>query len=136
MVTNALLIRNLMSDVSTSADLQSYVDRFQRDGFVVVPDLVTIDELERYGPAVDAAVARRKRFDSRALGEKSPYEQSFIQCTNLWEDAPGVLPLTFHRRVGEVATTLLGVKALRLWHDQALYKEPSGRETDPHQDQP
>ena len=31
---------------------------------------------------------------------------------------------------------LLGVDAVRIWHDQALYKEPGGRETDPHQDQP
>ena len=42
----------------------------------------------RYGAAVDEAVARRKRFDNRKLGEKTPYEQSFIQCINLWEDAP------------------------------------------------
>ena len=35
-----------------------------------------------------------------------------------------------------MAARLLGVDAIRLWHDQALYKEPGGRETDPHQDQP
>jgi ectoine hydroxylase-related dioxygenase (phytanoyl-CoA dioxygenase family) len=28
------------------------------------------------------------------------------------------------------------VGAVRLWHDQALYKEAHGRETDPHQDHP
>jgi ectoine hydroxylase-related dioxygenase (phytanoyl-CoA dioxygenase family) len=109
---------------------------FRSRGFAVVPDLLTPDELERYGRAVDAAVARRKRRDSRRLEEKSPYEQSFIQCMNLWEDSPAVLPLTFHPKVAETAARLLGVAALRLWHDQALYKEAGGRVTDAHQDQP
>ena len=45
-------------------------------------------------------------------------------------------PLTFHQRIGQAAGELLGVSALRLWHDQALYKRAHGRETDPHQDQP
>jgi ectoine hydroxylase-related dioxygenase (phytanoyl-CoA dioxygenase family) len=111
-------------------------ERFRRDGFAVVPGLLTPEELDRFGRAVDEAVARRKRFDSRGLAEKSLYEQSFIQCTNLWEDSPGVLPLTFHPLIAETAARLLGIERIRLWHDQALYKEPGGRLTDPHQDQP
>jgi ectoine hydroxylase-related dioxygenase (phytanoyl-CoA dioxygenase family) len=109
---------------------------FDRDGFVVVPDLLTAAERAALGQAVDEAVVRRSRHDTRALAEKSRYEQSFIQCQNLWEDCPGVRPLTFHPAVAATAARLLGVDALRVWHDQALYKEPGGRETDPHQDQP
>ena len=55
---------------------------------------------------------------------------------NLWEDCPDVRPLTFHPRLGQAAAELLGVDVIRLWHDQALYKLPGGRETDPHQDHP
>jgi ectoine hydroxylase-related dioxygenase (phytanoyl-CoA dioxygenase family) len=112
------------------------VEDFGRDGFVVVPDLLGPDERARYGAAVDRAVAARSRHDTRALAEKSRYEQSFVQCQNLWEDAPDVRPLTFHPVLGETAARLLGVDAVRLWHDQALYKEAGGRETDPHQDHP
>jgi ectoine hydroxylase-related dioxygenase (phytanoyl-CoA dioxygenase family) len=112
------------------------VEAFRRDGYAVVDGLLGPDELDRLAPAVSAAVARRKAGDTRALGDKSRYEQSFLQCQNLWEDHPAVRPLTFHPRVGEAAAALLGVDAVRLWHDQALFKEPGGRETDPHQDQP
>ncbi len=112
------------------------VEDFRQDGFVVVPDLLAPDELARYGRAVDAAVARRSAHDTRPLVQKSRYEQSFVQCQNLWEDSPDVRPLTFHARLGETAARLLGVGAVRLWHDQALYKESGGRETDPHQDHP
>ena len=41
------------------------------------------DEIERYGRAVDAAVAYRSSGDDRAVEEKTLYEQSFIQCMNL-----------------------------------------------------
>jgi ectoine hydroxylase-related dioxygenase (phytanoyl-CoA dioxygenase family) len=112
------------------------VARFRRDGYVVVDGLLGGDELDRLAPAVRAAVARRKAADTRSLGEKSRYEQSFLQCQNLWEDSEDVRPLTFHPRVGQAAAALLGEDAVRLWHDQALFKEPGGRETDPHQDQP
>lgn len=112
------------------------VEAFRRDGFVVVDGLLAEDERERYGRAVDAAVAARTRLDSRSVEEKTRYEQSFQQCLNLWEDAPDVRPLTFHPRIGEAAARLLGAEALRIWHDQALYKEAGGRVTDPHQDQP
>ena len=123
--------------MTTLADkLAPYATAFRRDGFVMVPDLLGADELDRYGAAVDEAVARRKRFDNRKLGDKTPYEQSFIQCINLWEDTPAVRPLTFHPVVCETAARLLGIDKLRLWHDQALYKEAGGRLTDPHQDQP
>jgi len=119
-----------------TADSSQLVEEFQRDGFVVVPDLLDAGELARFGAAVDAAVARRSRHDTRTLAEKSRYEQSFVQCQNLWEDSPNVRPLTFHPRVAGTAARLLGVDAIRLWHDQALYKEAGGRETDSHQDQP
>ena len=109
---------------------------FERDGFVVVPDLLTEAELVAFGRAVDKGVLRRSRHDGRPLADKSRYEQSFIQCQNLWEDCPDVRPLTFHPAVTGTAARLLGVTAIRIWHDQALYKEAGGRETDPHQDQP
>lgn len=111
-------------------------EQFARDGFVVVEDLLTTDELDHFEPLVTTAVAIRSDPDTRSLAERSPYEQSFQQCINLWEDFPALRPLTFHQRVGATAAGLLGVDTLRLWHDQALYKRAGGRETDPHQDQP
>jgi ectoine hydroxylase-related dioxygenase (phytanoyl-CoA dioxygenase family) len=110
------------------------IARYRRDGFVHVPGLLSAAEVARYRSAVDEAVATRERDDHRALAERSPYEQSFIQCTYLWEDFPGVRELTFHPRITRLAAELLGAPAIRIWHDQALYKEAGGRETDAHQD--
>ena len=112
------------------------ISRFAAQGFVRIPGLLEPEELEGFGAAVDRAVQDRTRGDARSLAEKSRYEQSFQQCLNLWEDHPGVRPLTFHPAVAGAAGALLGADAVRIWHDQALYKEAGGRETDPHQDQP
>lgn len=114
---------------------QDHIASFQRDGYVVVPNLLSDEELQRFGAAVDAAVTQRMSWDTRHLDEKTRYEQSFQQCINLWEDHRDVRPLSFHPRICETAARLLGVDCLRLWHDQALYKEAGGRATDAHQDQ-
>lgn len=110
------------------------IERFRRDGFVVVAGLFEPGELDRYRAAVTEGVRARTAAGLRPLAERSRYQQSFLQCMNLWEDRPGVRPLTFHPRLGRAAAELLGVDAVRLWHDQALYKEPGGRATDAHQD--
>jgi len=127
-----------MPTTTTAARLldDELIERFRRDGFVVVPNLLTDEEVERYGTAVAAGVAARTASDDRPLADKSRYQQLFIQCMNLWEDREDVRPLTFHPRIGQAAAELIGVPAVRLWHDQALYKQPGGRPTDPHQDHP
>jgi len=66
--------------------IAGYAERFSRDGFVHVPGVLTDEEIERFGAAVDHAVTTRKRYDARGLDERTPYEQSFIQCQYLWED--------------------------------------------------
>ena len=126
-----------MAGVTTDRLLdEDLVEQFARDGFAVVPGLFVDGELERYGELVTSAVLERTAEDTTPLEEKSRYQQSFVQCMNLWEDHPEVAPLTFHPKLGQAAAELLRVPAIRLWHDQALYKVPGGRPTDAHQDHP
>ena len=110
--------------------------RFNEEGYVVVRDLFEPSEIEFYREVIKEAIKERKQFDERSLKDKSEYEQSFTQCQNLWEDYLDIRKLTFDQRICELASELLGTKAIRLWHDQALLKESGGRETDPHHDQP
>jgi len=113
----------------------STVREFDDNGFVVTPGVFEAEELARYTSAVDAEVARRTDHDERSVAEKTTYEQSFIQCMRLWETSQYVLPFTCHAGLAGVAAQLLQVESVRLWQDQALYKQAGGRETTPHQDQ-
>ena len=48
---------------------RDHIATFERDGFVVVEDALDAAELERFGAAVDAAVAARSEGDERAVAE-------------------------------------------------------------------
>ncbi len=112
------------------------IDDFSQNGFVVTENVLTPEEIARYGAAVDREVNKRTVDDTRTVADKSTYEQSFIQCMRLWETSAVVRELSFHPALASIASQLLSEPELLLWQDQALYKEPGGRETTPHQDQP
>lgn len=109
---------------------------FRRDGYYHAKGLLDPGEVAAHREAVDRAVASRTRDDGRSLEEKTPFQQSFTMCQYVWEDFPDVGRLTFHPQVAGLAAALIGAERVRLWHDQALYKEPGARETEMHQDQP
>jgi len=115
---------------------ESLIDHFNEKGFVIAEKLLEVSEIKHYRKVLDEAVRLRKQLDKRKLSEKTEYEQSFIQCQNLWEDNPEIRELAFDQRIAATAAKLLGVDRLRIWHDQALVKESGGRETDAHHDQP
>ncbi|MNQ93912.1 Phytanoyl-CoA dioxygenase (PhyH) [compost metagenome] len=54
---------------------------------------------------------------------------------NLWESDQAVKKFTLAKRFAKIAADLLGVDNVRLYHDQALYKESGGGFTPWHQDQ-
>lgn len=115
---------------------QAQIERFVADGFLLVEDFFGLDELDEFATHVDAAVRYRTTDDRRALHEKNLYEQTFVQCMRLWEDHPEIVRFTFHPKLCAAAAALLQTDCVRLWHDQALYKEPGGRKTDAHLDYP
>jgi ectoine hydroxylase-related dioxygenase (phytanoyl-CoA dioxygenase family) len=111
------------------------VESFSQDGFVATPDVFSAAELSMFASAVDDEVDVRTAHDSREVAQKSIYEQSFIQCMRLWETNAVVRDFVCDGRLASMAAQLLKVPSVRLWQDQALYKESGGRETTPHQDQ-
>ena len=125
-----------METMKESGLSQAQVEQFQADGFLLVEDFFSGDELDGFADAVDAAVAYRTSDDRRNLEDKNLYEQTFVQCMRLWEDHADVRPFTFHPKLCAAAAALLQVDRVRLWHDQALYKEAGGRKTDAHLDYP
>ena len=70
---------------------------------------------------------RREGIDIAPLTERSRYQQSFIQCMNLWEDDSEVALLTFHQRIGQAAAELLKTRPFCA-ATRRFYKEAGGRE--------
>jgi ectoine hydroxylase-related dioxygenase (phytanoyl-CoA dioxygenase family) len=70
-----------------------------------------------------------------ALDSRDTYGKAFLQAFNLWRKNPSVVPLVFSKRLAQIATELMGCSGVRLYHDQALFKEPGGGITPWHADQ-
>ncbi len=111
-----------------------WCDEFRRDGHTVVRGLLSADELSVYRPAIEQA-AHRHAWERRPLDERDTYGKAFLQVPNLWQHDPLVHQFVIARRFASVAAQLLGVEGVRLYHDQALFKEPGGGHTPWHQDQ-
>jgi ectoine hydroxylase-related dioxygenase (phytanoyl-CoA dioxygenase family) len=124
-----------LPDLSTeyALDPQSIAD-YQANGFVLLRQLATQEEVAAYRPAItEPTEAFAKTY--KPIEERDTYGKAFIQNINLWVHSEAVRKFTFAQRFAKVAAELMGVTGVRLYHDQALYKEPGGGPTPWHQDQ-
>ena len=103
---------------------------YQENGFVKVEGILQGETLAYSRRLIGAAVAKYTEDDDRLLEDKSQYEQSFMQCKYLCWLFPAVRTFVFSKRFAGAARDFMGADGVRLWHDQALYKEPGGRLTD------
>src|SRR5262245_24938941 len=107
---------------------------YRDEGHVVLRGLASPEEVAAHRPAIVEA-GPRGLFDRRPLAERDTYGRAFLQMFNLWTLDPRVRAFVFARRFARAAAELMGVDGVRLYHDQALFKEPGGGMTPWHQDQ-
>jgi ectoine hydroxylase-related dioxygenase (phytanoyl-CoA dioxygenase family) len=126
---------HVKEELYTSYEVSSQmIEAFQRDGFVRVPALLSADVLE-YMDAVISAEVDRLNTQHLAMEDRDTYGKAFLQIMNIWRNSEAVREIVFSRRLASVATALLEVSGVRIYHDQALYKEPGGGHTPWHADQ-
>ena len=109
-------------------------DRFKRDGFVHLKSVFSQAEIDYWRHLV-AEVVRERNTESRPLESRDTYGKAFLQTMNLWEVDERVRSLVFSKRLASIACDLLEVDGVRLYHDQALFKEARGGHTPWHADQ-
>ena len=109
-------------------------DDLWRDGHILIPNLMSKDRLAVFRSAITAAVNRHSA-EHRDLDDRDTYGKAFLQTTNLWTKDDTVKRFVFDTHFAQTAADLLGVEKVRLYHDQALFKEPGGGHTPWHQDE-
>lgn len=124
---------------------QQQVAQYRHDGFLVIEDFLTADELASWREALDAAVAKRngnKMPDRKEVygkgddADKAYYDNVFDQLINLWQDNEGIKQIMLDERLGKMAAQLADADGIRIWHDQALIKKPWANPTSWHLDTP
>lgn len=107
---------------------------FRRNGHICLRGALTADEVATWRAVIRDA-AYRHNAQTKPLAERDEYGKSFLQVINLWEKDDRVRPFTLARRFAKLAADVMGTATVRLYHDQALFKEPGGTPTHWHQDQ-
>lgn len=109
------------------------VAAYGRDGHLRLGQVATREETAAYRAPVASAVQRLST-EIRPLAERDSFGMAFLQVMNLWRRDEAVARFVMASRFAGVAAQLLGAPRVRLYHDQALFKEPGAGYTPWHQD--
>jgi len=126
---------------------QEQIQKYRDDGFIVIENFLSPDELDHWRKSVTTAVEQRagikipgkdiKTGEADGINEDSDYfAKVFDQLLNLWQTNDAVKELMIDDRIGEMTAQLSGADGIRIWHDQALIKRPWANPTAWHLDTP
>nr|WP_067059663.1 phytanoyl-CoA dioxygenase family protein [Mucilaginibacter sp. L294] len=124
---------------------QDQIAQYRHDGFLVIENFLSAEELEFWRTALSEAIEKRngnKMPDRKEVygkgdaDDKSYYDNVFDQLINLWVDNDKMKQVILDERLGKMAAQLAGVQGIRVWHDQALIKKPWANPTSWHLDTP
>lgn len=125
------VLPGLKEDYTLTAE---QVAAFQRDRHILLRGVALSEETAAYRPHITRAV-NQFNTEKRPLAERDAYGMAFLQVMNLWVRDEMVRRYVMARRFAKIAAELMGVRGVRIYHDQALYKEAGGGITPWHQDQ-
>ena len=113
---------------------ESQIEEFRKNGHTLTRNIISKGELAPYRKAIVEA-AEKFNTEKRKMEDRDTYGKAFLQIMNLWTKNEDVKKFVLAKRFGKIAANLLGVKNVRIYHDQALFKEAGGGPTPWHQDQ-
>jgi ectoine hydroxylase-related dioxygenase (phytanoyl-CoA dioxygenase family) len=107
---------------------------FRQNGYIKLKQVLSPETLAYYGDEISRKVIELNTMNL-PMEKRNTYQKAFLQIMNLWLKSDIVKEFVMSKRLGRIAAELMGVTGVRLYHDQALYKEPSGGITPWHADQ-
>lgn len=113
---------------------QAQVDFYQKNRFIKLKNILDESTLAQLNFEFTEQVYLMNT-QTQALEHRDTYGKAFLQLTNLWRENLEIKQLVFSPRLASIATQLMQVDGVRLYHDQALFKEAGGGITPWHADQ-
>ena len=114
----------------TSEQIASY----RSNGFIKLKNVLSPEVVDYMRTTISAEV-QRLNTQHIPLEQRDTYSKAFLQIMNIWTQSEAVKDIVFSKRLAKIATDLMGVDGVRMYHDQALYKEAGGGFTPWHADQ-
>jgi ectoine hydroxylase-related dioxygenase (phytanoyl-CoA dioxygenase family) len=113
---------------------QEQIAFYQQNQYIKLKQVFDADTIHYLNEVISAQVSDMNQ-EQTPLEERSTYGKAFLQLFNLWTENPLVKDLILSQRLGQIAADLMQVNGVRLYHDQALFKEGGGGITPWHADQ-
>jgi ectoine hydroxylase-related dioxygenase (phytanoyl-CoA dioxygenase family) len=110
------------------------VEFYQENRFIKLKQVLNKETLDFFNEVISQVVNKVNKVET-ALEERSTYGKAFLQLFNLWQEDELVKELIFSKRLAKIATDLMLTDGVRIYHDQALFKEGGGGITPWHADQ-
>jgi len=110
------------------------VKYFSENGFIKIKNIFDASVIDYMNIVISKEVDRLNN-QQIPLEERDTYGKAFLQIMNLWTHTEAVKDIVFSKKIAQIATGLMQTKGVRLYHDQALFKEPKGGHTPWHADQ-
>lgn len=107
---------------------------YQTNRYIKLKEVLDAPTLAYFNEVISARVTALNTATQK-LEERDTYGKAFLQLFNLWREDERIKALVFSRRIAKIAADLMQVEGVRLYHDQALYKEAGGGITPWHADQ-
>jgi len=111
-----------------------HISYYRENACVKLKHVLPADVIDYFGDIVTSQVFALNTMHL-PMEERTTYGRAFLQVMNLWTKSEEVKRLVFSKRLARIAAELMEVDGVRLYHDQALYKEPGGGFTPWHADQ-
>ena len=125
-------IRSFLSE--PYALTQEQIDYYQQNRYIKLKQVLNEESLLYFNQVITDRVNQMNKV-STALHERTTYGKAFLQLFNLWREDELVRELVFSKRLAKVAADLIETEGVRIYHDQALFKEGGGGITPWHADQ-
>lgn len=111
-----------------------HIALFRENGFIKLKNVLSPEVIQYMNEIISAEVQRLNTQDL-PMEKRDTYGKAFLQIMNIWTRSEPVKEIVFSKRLAKIAADLLEVEGVRMYHDQALYKEPGGGHTPWHADQ-
>jgi hypothetical protein len=113
---------------------QDQLDFYQKNQFIKLKEVLNPETVQFFNALISKQVEEMNTVQT-ALEERTTYGKAFLQLFNLWCENTVIKELVFSKRIAKIAADLMQVDGVRLYHDQALFKEGGGGITPWHADQ-
>lgn len=110
------------------------VSFYQANRYIKLKKVFTRELLDFFSEHIGRAVSARSAAKP-TLDQRDTYGKAFLQIMNLWREDETIRALVMSKRVAGIASGLIQARGVRLYHDQALFKEGGGGITPWHADQ-